>query len=288
MTTQVVDDRLAISEPPHLAAGSTDLLDVLMDTENDVADIACVIGQHSPIVGRLISLANSAWSNPASPVTSLNDACSRLGLNVVRTVTIAIAVGKSFDFEKCQSFDAMHFWTSSFIAAEISAALAEKSQLDSESARAAGLLHSIGLLWLADCMPFETHQALAETPESEQGVDELVEHHCGIGYRKAGHILLTRWRLPNLLVASLISLDELDAGSESDNMHRLVRSAAELATTTLTPERELALDGLLVDIHSPKTLQRLLDTQRRRLPQMEGIAASLVSERSQNVTTTGR
>jgi HD-like signal output (HDOD) protein len=87
-------------------------------------------------------------------VTSLEATCSRLGLGVVRSTSIALAISAPFNPAKCPSFDLEYYWCSVLLTAEAASRLAAESsskhEFEPATARAAGLLHNLGLLWLVD------------------------------------------------------------------------------------------------------------------------------------------
>ncbi len=146
--------QLSALQLPSLPAGAPYLLKSLTNENIDFAELASVVEKFPGIAGKLISLVNSAWSAPATEVTSLEDTCSRLGLGVVRSTSIALAVAAPFNSTRCPSFDLEYYWCSVLLAADAASRLAGVSSsirdFEPATARAAGLLHNLGLLWLAD------------------------------------------------------------------------------------------------------------------------------------------
>src|SRR5215472_5375825 len=66
---------------------------VLGDESADAARIVRVIGGEPVLAAQLVRMANSAALNPSrTPVTDLKSAVARVGLDTVRTATIAFAV----------------------------------------------------------------------------------------------------------------------------------------------------------------------------------------------------
>jgi HD-like signal output (HDOD) protein len=271
-----VAQRLSTCSLPPNAGSTTALLRLLMDSDKDMADVASAIQSHAVIVGKLISLANSAWSNPVRPVTALDEACSRLGLDVVRTLSIALAVGRSFIVSRCPEFDPRQYWISSIVAADIASRLALSLKLDPSTARAAGLLHNIGLLWLADCAPEETDAALkAARTLSDFGVDEHLQQKCGIGYRDAGAVLMSRWTLPDALISSFKLNQRIDGQSEARQMYELIQTSADLTANVLTGNTE-PFDDCCLDELTATRLNSEIAHQVSRLPKTEVLAARLV------------
>ena len=185
---------------PTLETGAAQLLMEIADAEVSMDRIVQLVEVSPSIAARLLAMANSAWSNPVAPVTSVADACSRLGLNVVRTTTIALAIGQSFDTGRCPAFDVDRFWCTSIIASRLIADLAPRFGVEPNTAATAALLHNIGLLWLADTMPGETHESLVDAnDQAELGISAFLQQRCGTNRVQASQTLYAAWRLPDAL-----------------------------------------------------------------------------------------
>ena len=209
---------------PTLESGAARLLLELSDADVSIDKVIELVQMSPSIAAKLVSCANSAWSNPVFPVTTIGEACSRLGLNVVRTTTIALAIGQSFDPNRCPSFDAERFWCTSIIASELAESIAPRFAVERNTARTAALLYNIGLLWLADALPEETDASLDCAKDNpECSVSECLERHCGMSRREASLHLYAAWRLPAALVDGLTN-------NAAGSLARLVPMCETMAT----------------------------------------------------------
>ncbi len=177
------------------------LLKSLVDENTDYQELAKTLEQFPSIAVRLISLVNSAWSSPVATIDSLDQACARLGFNVVRSISIAIAVSTPFDPSRCPAFSASRFWCDAFVTANAAGWLAAHNKhLNPQTARTAGLLHNLGLLLLAVDQPQATHEALlAADNDAELTTNQALQQYCGQGYDQAGSMLAQAWHLPDNL-----------------------------------------------------------------------------------------
>ena len=233
---------------PVLPHGAQDLLMQLNDENTDFEQVAASLEHFPTIVARLISLANSAWSAPRAEITSLAMACSRLGLNVVRSTSIALAVAAPFNLLHCPQFNARKYWTSALCTAEISYQLAKllPEYEQAQTARACGLLHNLGLLWLADQLPVLTHQSI-QRRESDQDIslDQSLFEIVGAGYTQAGAYLATLWELPSVFEQTM-AFHRLPEKQPNDIVEtRIVAAAIKLLGIACTstddePNDELA------------------------------------------------
>jgi len=199
--------RLNFKHIPVLPPGAPHLLKSLTDDSISFIDLAGVIERYPTIAARLISLANSAWSSPVSEITSLENACSRLGFDVVRSASIALAVSAPFDSSRCPDFKARFFWCSGLLAADGAAWLTHFSKsihIEPSAARAAGLIHNLGLLLLADQLPKEVDRAIKLVQKEEaMQLGQALIYILGFDHCDAGRQLGLAWELPELLVNAM-------------------------------------------------------------------------------------
>lgn len=267
---------------PVLPRGTAHLIKALADEDIDFQDLVAEIELFPPIAARLLSVANSAWSSPVSPVTSLVMACSRLGLNVVRTVAMALAVAEPFNPAVCPPFQSRRYWSSALLTAEAACLVARASAYeDDQTARTAGLLRNIGLLWMADAMPGPTGAALQVAADNEaEDLETVLRDHCGIGYLEAGSLLAAYWQLPASFandaytecVAATEHADRLPGvicvGSRLS--HRVRRETADADAEETSTRQEPNSPGFeTVDMAG------LLDRLRTQREQIEGLAEQL-------------
>ena len=190
---------------PVLPPGAPFLLHALADDNLGFAEIARTIEKVPSVAARLLALANSAWSAPISPITSIEAACSRLGLQVVRSASVALAVSQPFNPAHCPPFNGCLFWGTALLGAEAASRLAERAlPADAATARTAALLANLGLIWLADALPKETAKALELAEHlAPGGLNDMIKEHCGLGFDEAGGLLAKAWDLPPSLCAAL-------------------------------------------------------------------------------------
>jgi len=205
--------RLNFKHIPVLPPGAPHLLKSLTDDSISFIELAGIIERYPTIAARLISLANSAWSSPVSEITSLENACSRLGFDVVRSASIALAVSAPFDTSRCPGFKPRFFWSSGLLAADGASWLSQCSksiQIEPATARAAGLIHNLGLLLLVDQLPKEVSQAI-KLIQKEEGMQlsQALLYMMGFDHCDAGRQLGIAWELPELMVDAMdYCLDE--------------------------------------------------------------------------------
>jgi HD-like signal output (HDOD) protein len=196
---------------PVLAKNIPLLLEALSDDDLSYRQLAEVIKQYPDIAARLLFLANSSWSAPVSPVKTIEQACSRLGLSVVKSVSIAVSISKAFDAGKCLSFNTVRYWTTALMVADGAGKIARLSPVSAveedfvQTAQTAGLLHNLGLLWLADNLPNETCRALDEVKQQpELCVSESLKQTIGVDYCLIGSWLAKKLQFSDVLRVAIV------------------------------------------------------------------------------------
>ncbi|NEV63400.1 HDOD domain-containing protein [Thiorhodococcus minor] len=274
--------RLDARAAPVLAPGVPYLLQALSSDTNSFQQIVATLERFPGITFRLIALANSGWSSPARPIDSLEQACTRLGLDIVRTVSIAVCVAAPFNPQRCPAFDREHYWTHAMLTAaaarEFATLSARELRLDPPAAHAAGLLHRIGLLWLASQLPAELDSMLrCRRTGSGHRLGELMRSRIGTDYAAAGVHLGRAWGLSESILDPMIA-ERRGAEERVSPMVTVVRSARAVSSILLEDEEAIRqpYERQLARDHATARFAGVVREQvRDRLPMMRALAKEL-------------
>ena len=219
---------------PVIPAGVADLIDALSNDDLDFEQVAEYFERFPGIVARLIALANSAWSAPSQEITTLENAVSRLGLKVSRSVAIALAVSAPMDTHRCPAFDSVHYWSDALLVADIAGLIATESghelAPDPATARVAGLIHNIGLLVLVDNFPGPMDECLVSYSRSPgtQHINQLLETRLGFSPSGIGSRIAKSWGLPGVFEKTMSFYDDRDYRQNHWPVVNCVTAAIEL------------------------------------------------------------
>lgn len=244
------------------------LISALADDEMEPNQLAAILYHYPVISARLIGLANSPWVRSATPTTSIEAACIRLGFIQVKAVSLAIAVGSSFNTARCPSFDPVRFWATSMLVAEGAGLLASKlpdyarySTDRWQTLKTAGILHNLGLLWLADMLPAEMEQAFNLTAaEPFLTVNQALIESVGIDSCTVGAWVAKQWHIPDELVA-IIEHHRDNSHQENRPVHELLVGAAARMVSSLYHESHVSTDRELAAIGLEPELQQIIFEQ---------------------------
>lgn len=217
---------------PMMPASLPHLVRIMSDPDIDLSAVATAISRFPTISVRLVSLANSAWASPVTPITSIALACSHLGLRLVRSLSLSIAIAAPFSPARCRAFNSESFWCNTLLLADCAASLSDCSARvgseGREAVRTAALFSNLSLLWMADVLPEQTAAALEKTADTEVFPDPSLRRACGMDTGHVGGLLGRAWGLPDDLVAGMEHHGNPHYDGDGWQFAALIRVAADI------------------------------------------------------------
>ena len=261
------------AELPPLSVTANRLLALLSDPDLDICDLAGVIDQDPPLSARIIGLANAAYFSPRAPVVNVYHAIVRvLGMNFVRNLALSMVVAGSFDARRCPGFNVRRYWFEALAAGVLAHTLAVKAPAAdrpaSELYYLGGLLHNLGLLFLAHVKPRETAQVFSDKArDPDHPLVDLFRVRVGATPGVAGLWLGEQWSLPGVVVEILGAVEAPVVAGDYRTPAAVVRAAVRMARSC-SPDDEplpdrpvghflgLGLDSRIADAVEADFLQR--------------------------------
>lgn len=197
---------------------------------NDVAEIL----KHDPaLAAKVISLANSPVHGLRYQVTSVETATAMLGLREVYTVAVAAALVNQF--AGAPQFDYAAHWRRSSLCGTLAKILARATRRDfGTGVFAAGLLHDIGRVVLAEVVPAPYGAINHAVPDNDLIQVEL--DAFGIAHPEVGFLVARNWALPIPLGESIRFHHQPERAQFYPEMVGLVALAARLTDHLEHPE----------------------------------------------------
>jgi HD-like signal output (HDOD) protein len=220
---------------------------VLADDSSDASRVVRVIGSEPVLAAQLVRMANSAALNPGrTSVMDLKAAVARVGLDTVRSATIAFAVQQLREAPALRGLEKQLgiLWRHSVQVAALSYSVARRlTNVTGDTAMLAGLLQGIGKLYILTRA--SRHRSLFTDPLTYQ----TIEHDWHLSIAAA---LLENWGIADEIVQAV---------HESENIDRETRGAPMLADVLVVATMLADLNGdltvLKAQTQCSKTLQRL-------------------------------
>lgn len=124
----------------------------LRDPLADIGRITRAVGLDPLISSKLLRLANSvAYSANGKPIADIGIAIQRLGIEVVRTISLAVAMDQMLNARRVAGFQRLsrEVWEHSVHVAAIARVLARRlGRINPDEAMLAGLVHDLGVFYL--------------------------------------------------------------------------------------------------------------------------------------------
>lgn len=200
---------LNVAHLPPLSTTATELIHAVADPDVDLRTVAGIIERDPPLAARLLGLANSAFFAQATAIVSIEQAIVRvLGLNMVKSLSLSMALAGSFSTRECTNFSLRDYWLRALgvaaLAAGVGRRLRDEGRRPVDVLYLAGLLHSLGSLVLVHLRPKEMDQAYAQTDAGDRDGSVSMERELiGIDRWQAGEWLAFRWHLPEPIIHTL-------------------------------------------------------------------------------------
>ncbi len=149
LANELSEGKVELTGFPDIAAR---VQQILADDDVSTERVVRVIGSEPILASQLLQVSNSVAFNPVGKaVTELRTAVARLGLNVIRTTTIAYAVRQMRSAEVLKPIQKQlgELWQRNVLIASLCYVLARKlSRVNPDTALLTGLLHGIGRLYI--------------------------------------------------------------------------------------------------------------------------------------------
>jgi HD-like signal output (HDOD) protein len=227
----LLEGDLNLVSPPEIY---TRLNHMLADPDVSMVMIAEVIERDPGLAMRVLRLANSAFFSLPSPVGSIHEAISFLGMQHVQDIVLATEVIQRFEAIPAELVDIYSFWRDSMRCAALSRHLSENvNGKGNEQMFLAGLLHRIGHLVMYQRIPELARKALLEHRYRNLPIHEVERDLMGFDYAELGATLARQWQLPGFLCSVIAHqnspLQALDFPAETALL-ALASTIAELRT----------------------------------------------------------
>lgn len=258
---------------PPMPATAGEVLQLCQQETTDAAKLSAVVHRDQTIASNVLRVANSAAYVGQVTCTSLQQACSRLGMQLIGEIATAVAVrGRMFGNPRCAELLAT-LWRHSVLAGFFSKEIARARRRNVDIAFLCGLLHDIGKAVLLDNVDRLLATGGAAPDEGELLV-ALAEQHT-----VAGVVLARRWQLPEQIAEAMQFHHEPSAAPRFGELAATAQVADALAHLTAPSALAPAPDEAELRAHPglrslnlyPDQVDALLALRPRALEVAEGM-----------------
>lgn len=276
----ILDSIQKIKQIPPPSGLSREIIRIAANDQVDLIDLVAIINKSPAITARILCCANSAYYGQRSEISSVREAIIRvLGLNITRSLALAMALTSSFGIPKRTSFNAERYWFNAVTTASIAQGLSHYLRIRTKptpgTAYTTGLIHNIGLQALFHCFPEQMEEVFARKDEA---LGVLINNKLGIDHHKTSAILSQNWDLPQEITSAISGLDNRDHFDESCPMVHLIWLSSQISDNLYVDEGH-PLNGLCFseDFISTDHVQKVISEIEEQLEGLYEIAQLITS-----------
>jgi HD-like signal output (HDOD) protein/CheY-like chemotaxis protein len=191
---------------PSLPELCLQITDALKSPNSSTQLIAELASQDPALSAKLLQLANSAYFGVNNPVFSVDEAVTVLGVGIIQALALAVPLFTAFDRKKFPDFPIDQLWHHSAQTGAIGREIFSGQPglaICAEHLFAAGVLHDVGKLILAEGLPEEYARVFAESRATRTPLFEVEAKHFHTTHAQVGAYLLALWGLPIPLVEAV-------------------------------------------------------------------------------------
>ncbi len=267
---QIAEKKLSLPTMPGTAA---EVMSLCQQETTDSAKLSAVLHKDQTIASNVLRVANSAAYAGQMPCASLQQAVSRLGMQLITEISMAVSVrGRMFTNPQCAELLAA-LWKHSVLTGFYTKEIARLRRRNVEIAFLCGLLHDLG------------KAVLLNNVDSVVGKGELA---VPVGYLlaavdeqhvNAGALLAAEWKLPEQ-IGEAIQCHHAYAEAKRFQDMAMTVCLADQVSHLIAPgpfcdpptEQELKAHPVLVDLNLyPDQVNELLLKRDRALLVTEGL-----------------
>ena len=213
---------------PSLPTVALEVLDLASREDVDLGDFERTIERDQAMSVRILRAVNSSYYGLGRRCGSIRQAVSYLGIQTVKSLVLGFSLERAMDFGDDEiTFDFISYWRRGFMTAIAARAFSVScSQVDSEEAFIAGLIHDIGMVGAWRVHGDRYLQMIDMSHGNDVDLINIERRVLDIDHPKLGGAMAEFWRLPSDIVDS-ISRHHDDPGSmgSDDEMVRALRLA---------------------------------------------------------------
>lgn len=195
--------KLELPLPPRVA---TEVIALTRDEDADVGRLAQLLHQDPALAGHVLRIANSPAYLPRSPIVSLQQAVTRLGLRLLSEIALVASVQCGVFRVPGHEGELKRIWRQALASGAFGREIARSLRSNVESAFLCGLLHTIGKPLVLQTT-IDLAAKLGVPARAEDVATLVVEFHV-----EAGGLLASRWGLPRAVCDAIALYQTYQAG----------------------------------------------------------------------------
>lgn len=186
-------DRIAKNELnlPLLPQVATEVMNLTSDPDAEMAKLAALIQQDQALASQVLKITNSAAYAPRSPIVSMQQAVSWLGMKMLGELAMTVSIENGVFRVRGYEPEITTLWRHALASGLYAKEIARQGRNNVEGAFLCGLLHTIGKpVVLQSVLEIQQHMNLNLEWEAFSMLLEV--HHVQVGA-----MVVEEWKLPH-------------------------------------------------------------------------------------------
>jgi putative nucleotidyltransferase with HDIG domain len=191
---------------PSLPSLYAEVVAELDSPEASLEKVANIVSRDPGMAAKILHLANSSFFGVRNPSSNPRQAVTLLGLETMRMLVLTVSIFSRFKPPDEGLIPMEAVWSHSRATSALAARIAKCEGADARAvdhATAAGLLHDIGKLILANSMPAAYHDVLVEARTTRMQLWQVERAALGASHAEVGACLLGLWGVPTPIIEAV-------------------------------------------------------------------------------------
>jgi HD-like signal output (HDOD) protein len=193
----------SVEQLPSVPAVYQELMSAMNHPDISAPKIARIVEKDAAMAAKTLQVVNSACFGLKRTITSLDQAVTHLGMDLIKDLSLSVHVFAALERTALRMgfrFDAEQ--EHSILTARIAKRLMPNRR-QAQDAFTAALLHDIGNLVLAVCIPEKFKKTVLACKTSGRPAHEVEAELLGVTHAEVGAYLLAIWGLPHPIVEAV-------------------------------------------------------------------------------------
>ncbi len=226
-----------IKNLPALPSVYLDLIEEFSSPNYSLDVVAELISSDIGLTVEILKMVNSAYFGLNESITSITQAVTLLGGELVKGLLLTAHISRTFTVEE-QKFSIETWEDHSLLTGVFCRAIAEYENMPKEQCEFAfvcGVLHDVGRIILATSFPEKYQRVIAISRATKQPLEEIEKQVIGATHSAVGAYLLGLWGLPEALVETVATHHTPDKFHGAGEEFVQILHLADLFTYDMVP-----------------------------------------------------
>lgn len=255
-------------EVPILPEIAGKVIQLTQDKDSNSLQLSILIQSDQALAGHVMRIANSAAYSPNTTLVSLQQAITRLGIDLLAEVALAASISTKMFKTPGFSAEVSDVWRHALATALWAKEISRHCRLNVEATFLCGLLHSIG--WpvaLQTLLEGVNRLGLACDKDTILQLSKQLEQEVGLA-------VLAKWQMPVIIIETVQYYHNYHAAPQASRQAMIVNAAAQFAShclhPDLLPQEQLLSQNVMVDLNLYQDeIQALLEKSATILATLE-------------------